>query len=282
MGLIGNPLKHTISPAFQQAAFDYYGLEAQYQAVELAASELPNFIKDLRAKDAYGVNVTIPYKETVIPFLDSMDSLSATVGAVNTIVSESGKLVGYNTDVQGFGRALLEEAGFDAAGKRVVLLGAGGAAKAVVVALLDMGVASLVVVNRHNERGETLIRRFENRAKATVVSALPWDLSSLAEALRECDMVVNATSLGLKTGESPLPKGLIPSKALIYDLIYNPPATQLLVDAKECGSKTLNGLPMLVYQGAASFEIWTGKKAPVDVMMRAAEVALEKMARERV
>jgi shikimate dehydrogenase len=276
VGLIGYRLKHSISPIFQQAAFDYLGLDIRYEVWETAKDELPNVMEGIRDASKLGANVTIPYKEAVLPLLDDVDSDARRIGAVNTIVNRGDKLIGYNTDSSGFLRALREDGGFSPRNKRAVLLGAGGVARAVGFALVGAGVKSLVILNRTQGRGEALA--WDLKVSDTEVVALSWKDGKTLTALAECNLLVNCTSVGMKDsageGRSPIGIGLIPKRALVYDVVYNPIETPLLAAAKKAGARTLGGLPMLVYQGAASFELWTGKSAPIDMMMRVAKRAL--------
>lgn len=278
VGLIGYRLKHSISPIFQQAAVDYLDLDIRYEVWDTDKDELPNVVEGIRQPSKLGANVTIPYKEVALPFLDKVDQLARRIGAVNTIVKRDEKLVGYNTDASGFLRALEEDGGFVPKGKRAVLIGAGGAARAVGFALVGADVKSLVILNRTQDRGEALA--WDLKISDTEVIALPWKDGRTLKALAECDLLVNCTSVGMKDNaaenKSPLGIGLIPKRALVYDVVYNPIETPLLSAAKKAGARTLGGLPMLVYQGAASFELWTGKPAPIEIMMRAAKRALTK------
>ena len=278
VGLIGNKLKHSISPQFQQAAFDYLGLDIRYEVWETVKDELPRVVEGIRDPSKLGANVTIPYKEAALPLLDDVDSDARRIGAVNTIVNRGDKLIGYNTDSSGFLKALREDGGFSPRNKRAVLLGAGGVARAVGFALVGAGVKSLVIFNRTQGRGEALA--WDLKVSDTEVVALSWKDGKTLTALAECDLLVNCTSVGMKDsageGKSPLGVGLIPKRALVYDVVYNPIETPLISAAKKAGARTLGGLPMLVYQGAASFELWTGKSAPIDMMMRVAKRALTK------
>jgi shikimate dehydrogenase len=209
--------------------------------------------------------------------LDDVNNDARRIGAVNTSVNRGDKLIGYNTDASGFMRALNED-GFSPRNKRVVLLGAGGVARAVGFALVDADVKKLVILNRTQSRGEALA--WDLKVSDAEVVALSWKDGNTLTALGECDLLVNCTSVGMKDGsgegKSPLGIGLIPKRALVYDVVYNPIETPLLAAAKKAGARTLGGLPMLVYQGAASFELWTGKSAPIDIMMRVAKRALAK------
>jgi len=274
LGIIGYPLGHSLSPVFQQAALDYCRVDARYLVWATPPDQVAQRIRSLRAPDVLGANVTVPHKETVIPYLDSLSPLAQRIGAVNTIVNRDGVLEGHNTDVAGFMRALREDAGFDPMGRRALLLGAGGAAKAAAFGLADAGVASLTIANRTVDRAEELAK---SAGDGAVVKALPL----AADALRHdgpWDIVVNTTTLGMahSAGEhdSPLPAALIPRDALVYDIVYNPAVTPLLHAAQQAGARTLGGLPMLIYQGAEAFRLWTGLEAPVQVMLEAARKAL--------
>ncbi|MBI4202846.1 MAG: shikimate dehydrogenase [Chloroflexi bacterium] len=274
LGIIGYPLGHSVSPAFQQAALDYCGVDARYEAWETPPEGVPQRVQWLRSPEVLGANVTVPHKEAVLPLLEGLSETARRIGAVNTIVNRAGRLEGHNTDVAGFMRALREEGGFDPQGKLVLILGAGGAAKAVAFGLAVAGVARMTIANRTVGRAQELAAAVEAvpqvRAVALTPEALtgdpPWDL------------IVNTTTLGMAgspgEGESPLAEAQVPPGALVYDIVYNPKVTPLLATARRAGAHTLGGLPMLVYQGAEAFRLWTGLEAPVEVMFAAARRAL--------
>jgi shikimate dehydrogenase len=274
-GVIGYPLHHSISPQFQQPAFDHLGLDVRYTARETPPERLTSFLDELRAGGWLGCNVTIPHKLAVYEGVDALTDEAQEIGAVNTVVVQDGRLLGHNTDAEGFMRALREEAGFDVRGKEVVLLGAGGAALAVAVGLARGGAKRLWIANRTPARAADLAKRLADRTDAR---ALPPRPDALARALKDAQLLVNSTSVGMSSGPAPedlpLPKSLLGPHLLVYDLVYNPAVTPLLAAAKQAGAHTLEGLPMLVYQGAASFERWTGKPAPTNIMMEAARQAL--------
>ena len=276
LGIIGFPIGHSISPRFQQAALDSLTIGAQYQAYEVDPGDVGSFVASLRSDEVTGINVTVPHKEAVMPFLDEIDEWAAEAGAVNTIVNRSGQLSGFNTDGYGFLRALRESGEFDPAGKTALILGAGGSARGVVQALLRADIGSLAIANRTLARAETLADLANSRGVAAQPMSLPS--SELGEAASSADLIVNCTSLGMRHGPdeaaSPLSGDEIPSTALVYDLVYNPMLTPLLRAAERAGAKTLGGISMLVYQGAASFEIWLERPAPVEVMMDAALAAM--------
>lgn len=273
-GIFGYPLAHSMSPVIQQAAFDYHSLPARYEAWPTPPDELAGEVTKLR-KDRYlGANVTVPHKERVMAHLDRVDPAARTIGAVNTIAKEDGLLAGYNTDVYGFTRSVKEILGLDLGGVNALVLGAGGAARAGVFALIEEGVASVVIANRTEARARSLAA--DAAGRATRVTACSW--AEMAGSLATADLIVNSTSLGMRHAEgegvSPLAGKVIPRSALVMDMVYNPMETPLLLQAAESGARTLGGLWMLVYQGAAAFERWTGLEAPVEVMLGAAQEAL--------
>ncbi len=273
IAIIGHPLAHSLSPVFQQAALDYCQLDIKYVAKETKPEELEAAIAGLRLPDSLGANVTVPYKERVLPLMDGTDYLAGRIGAVNTIVSRNGRLTGYNTDAYGFIEALRRKGCFAPRGKKALLLGAGGAARGVAFALAREG-ASLVIANRTLSRAESLAEDLAEEGAS--VTSVP--LASVDQRVaRDCQLIVNCTTVGTRgsPGEqmSPLPVESIPPTALVYDLVYNPPETPFLRLARQKGAATLNGLPMLVYQGSASFELWTGRTAPVEVMFESVHAA---------
>ncbi len=279
LGVIGYPHKQPLSPAFQQAALDHLGLDVRYEAWETPPDRLAEAIERLRRPDHLGANVTIPHKEAAIPLLDDVDDLSRRVGAVNTIVNHEGRLRGHNTDVEGFLRALREDGAFDPAGCRALIAGAGGAARAVTVALIDAGAAAVTVINRTLSRASRLVEDLRPQAGNTQLHALPDAYASWAAASVGCRLLINCTPVGMagtrRRKETPVPVDLIPPAALVFDLIYRPPETKLMAAARRGGARVLGGLPMLVYQGAASFRLWTGLEPPVDIMFGAARAALK-------
>ena len=282
VGIIGFPIRHSISPAFQQAALDHHSLDATYQAWEVAPEGLGAFLAGLREADTLGINVTVPHKEAVIPYLDGVDDWATDAGAVNTVHNDGGTLVGHNTDGVGFIRALEGEAAFAPRGRKVLIIGAGGSARAVALALARSGAASITIANRTLQRARDLAEAVSGRRTSTgqgsSLEVTAASIDRVGQAASSSDLIVNCTTLGMRHGPdeggTALRSAQIPSDALVYDLVYNPPDTPLLVEARRAGAATLGGLAMLVYQGAAAFEYWTGLEAPVDVMMKAARGAL--------
>ena len=274
-GILGYPLGHSISPYFQNAAFTNLGIEATYEAWPVDAAELPERIQDLRESDFLGANVTIPYKELVMPLLDEIDDWALKIGSVNTIVNQAGLLIGYNTDTVGFLRAISEYGNYEPSGQDVLLIGAGGAARAAAYALMEARVNTLWIANRTYDRARRLADEFLEMGE---VKPIGLDDPEFSKSAASASLIVNSTSLGMKhTSEAhinPLEGFSIESSTLVNDMVYNPLHTPMLINAENRGARTLSGLPMLVLQGAASFELWTGKGAPVDVMFSAARQAL--------
>jgi shikimate dehydrogenase len=287
ISLIGYPLKHSISPYFQQAALDYYQLDIRYESWETGPAQLQDIVNDLRKPQTVGANVTTPHKEAALPLLDEVDDLASSIGAVNTIVKKDDKLLGFNTDAYGFIEALDKEGHSDPEGKRVVILGAGGVARAAGFILVQRKVASLAITDGIFERARALAESLARYIKGVSpsskdlepdITAFQWQSLSSAKTLNNCDLIVHCTTIGMKhspqEGQSPLSLKVIPKSALVYDLVYNPQLTPLLELAQKAGANILGGLPMLVYQGAASFKLWTGKEAPVDIMFNKAKEIL--------
>lgn len=266
-GLIGWPVAHSVSPAMHNAAFQALGLPWHYSPLPTPPNEVGSMVARLKAQGYRGANVTVPHKQAVMPHLDEIAEAAQAIGAVNTLVARRGRLIGHNTDAAGF-LAALREAGFKPAGKRALVLGAGGAARAVIYALTQTGCA-VAIHNRTVQRAGELIR-------ALAVPA--WLVPDLAEIEPAAfDLLVNATPLGMTphVDISPWPEALpLPARWAVYDLIYNPAETRLLARARAAGATAISGLGMLVHQGALAFELWTGQSPPVEVMRVAAQNAL--------
>lgn len=266
-GIIGHPVAHSLSPVFQSAAFAHCGLDVVYERWDTPIELLAERIQSLRPPGLLGANVTVPHKEAVIPLLDELGGQSARMGAVNTIVNRDGRLFGFNTDGPGFVAALGREALFEVAGKNILLAGAGGAARGIAFALLEARAAAIAISNRTPRRAERLAR--EVGGPGPGVRAVPAD-----SPLAPYDCIVNCTSVGMHGGPDPsgLPLALTGARddALIVDIVYAPEQTPFLREAGRLGLRTLGGLPMLIYQGALAFELWTGLSAPIDVMFAAA------------
>ena len=277
-GVIGHPLGHSLSPAVVQAAFDASGIDARYEPWVTTPEELEERVAGLRADEMLGANVTIPHKEAVAALLDRVDERAERAVAVNTIAKEGDQLVGYNTDVAGFERALREDAGFDPKGKQVAVLGAGGAARAIALALIEGGASLIYVTGRSPRRIDKLVGDLRGLTSPGItITWSYWLAGTFMRVVPEVDLLVNCTPVGTyeseTAGESPLPDQFVPA-SIVFDLVYNPTETLLLKTAKARGAKAVSGLGMLVYQAAESFRIWTGQEAPVDKMLEAGRQAL--------
>ena len=273
--LIGHPVAHSLSGAMQQAALDAAGIDASYELLDVTLAELPDAIEALRDDAFLGANVTIPYKERIVPMIDRLTDDAAATGAVNTITRDGRRLVGHNTDVPAFKVALDELVGRQKMPRTAVVMGAGGGARAVVFGLITEGFQRIVIFNRHLHRAEGLVRHFAKSAAHMELKAMPWHESVIEAELSKTKVLINASSVGLGSDETPVGAELIPPELLVLDLVYRPRETRLLSDARAAGAQAaMNGELMLLHQGAAAFELWTGKTAPVDVMMAAAKDAL--------
>jgi len=270
VGIFGYPIAHTRSPAMHNAAFRALKLNWYYLPFAVTPDGLADAVRAIRVLGLAGVNLTIPHKERVLPYLDGVSAEARLIGAVNTVVNRGERLIGHNTDGRGFLQALRAEWNESLRGQGVCLLGAGGAARAVAVALVRAGISRLFIANRGLERARAMSRLVHGRS--VKVGAIPLSDGAVRHAAEECRYLVNSTAIGLHPSDprlvSPEVVGCFP---YVCDLIYQPAVTPLLRDAKSAGCHTMNGLGMLVYQGALSFELWTGRKAPIAVMMRAAK-----------
>jgi shikimate dehydrogenase len=273
--LIGHPVAHSFSGGMQQAAFDALGIDARYELWDRRQIDLAEAIAELRGDDFLGANVTIPHKEHVVPLVDRLTEDAQATGAVNVIARDGKKLVGHNTDVTGFKAVLDKVVGRQKMPRHAVVLGAGGASRAVVSALISEGFQRIVVFNRHLHRAEGLVRHFTRSASHMDLRAMPWHESVLEAELAKTKVLVNATALGMGPGETPIPAELLPPDIFVIDLIYNPSVTQLLRDAASARDTVIGGELMLLQQGARAFELWTGKSAPVEVMQAELDRARE-------
>ncbi len=263
--IIGDPVSHSLSPAMHNAAFKSLGLDSVYIAYKVAGIELEASIESLRSVKIAGFNVTIPHKTTVLQYLEEIDVPSSKAGAVNTVISINGKFKGFNTDIQGFVQPLLNR-GIDFNGLSVLLFGAGGSARAVVVSLSNVnGISKLVVANRTYRKSLELSRLAETNGLTSSVTKIE-EAKAMAKRF---DLVVNATSVGLQSNDSILERDDIDGSSIVYDLVYRPVMTKLLENAREKGAMAIYGYEMLLEQGAQAFEIWTGLKAPIPAMKKA-------------
>jgi shikimate dehydrogenase len=269
VGLIGDPVAHSRSPALHNAAFTHLGLPARYELWHTPAADLRARVESLRAPYMLGANVTLPHKIAVLDLLDRRDPAVEIIGAANTIVREAdGSLTGANTDAPAFLESLRVDAGYEPSGRLAVILGASGAARAAAVALIGARVAGLVVVNRTVKRAEELLGDLLDAAEYDpLLAAFAPDDADLPAWLSDASLIVNATSLGWHADETPLDAQLIPPSALVHDMVYRP--TRLLREAEARGARVLDGAGMLVRQAGLAFERWTGRAAPLDVMRAA-------------
>jgi shikimate dehydrogenase len=274
--LIGDPVEHTMSPVMHNAAFRKFGLDFCYVTFRVKSAALKEAVAGLRALNIRGFNVTIPHKVSVIPLLDSLDPLAAKIGAVNTVVNDGGLLKGYNTDAEGFLRAL-RDGGVEPQDKNVVILGAGGASRAISYILARHG-ARLTILNRKLELDWAVdIARLIKKELGIDIKVGELIPRVLSPALEKADILVNATSVGMSPagGKSPVPARLLHRRLVVFDIVYNPLVTKLLKEAKAAGAEVIDGVTMLAWQGALAFEKWTGQSTPVDLMRREAIKMLE-------
>jgi len=276
-GLIGDPVEHSMSPVMHNTAFREIGIDYVYVPFRVKQEELGEAIEGMRALNIRGLNVTIPHKVAVLQFLDELDPLAEKIGAVNTIVNDDGVLRGYNTDASGFLQALLERR-IEPEGKNIVILGAGGASRAISFILADRG-AQLVILNRLLELdwAKDLASRI-SQLFTKEVEALELKKENLVRALEKADILVNATSVGMSPNvdQTPVSSDLLRPDLLVFDIVYNPIQTRLLREAETVGAETIGGIDMLVWQGVLAFEKWTGQKAPVELMKKEVVQLLQK------
>ena len=273
LAVIGDPVAHSMSPLMHNAAISAAGIDYVYTACPVHGEQLQAAIHGFVALGFRGFNVTIPHKEAVLPLLDEIDDAAKAIGAVNTVVIEHGKTVGYNTDVAGF-LSPLQAQGIPVQGKSAVVFGAGGAARAVLYGLLSRGVATLTVGARNHTKAQILVDAFVSMG---CVSAYNWHKEDFQRAVQEADLIVNTTPLGMHPREEeiiPIAWENVRPDAVIYDLIYTPVKTRLLREAEAHGCKTVNGEAMLVGQGAKAFQLWTGVEPDRQVMAEALRGAL--------
>ena len=263
IGVIGKNIENSLSPLFHNQIILKHSLNFCYLPFQVAETNLGKAIQGIRALSIKGVNVTFPYKEKVIEFLDEVEESARRIGAVNTIVNNKGFLTGYNTDVIGFKKSLQEDGKFAIKGEKVVILGAGGAARAVVHALLEEEIEEICIFNRTLEKVKKIKQNLSSFFPKSRISVFPLEEEDLKDKIEKAHLLVNTTSLGmaLQIDNTPLPdEKLFHPNLLVYDLIYHPAKTLFLRQAERAGAKIINGLPMLVYQGIESFYLWTGLK----------------------
>jgi shikimate dehydrogenase len=275
-GVIGDPIEHSLSPIMHNAAFQALHLDYAFLAFKVKPAEVENAINGMRALNIRGLNVTMPHKSTVMNYLDRTDLSAQIVNSVNTILNKESKLFGFNTDGVGALKALREN-GVEPKGRKVLLLGAGGAARAIAYTMAKEA-DELAVLNRTMKEAQALAKLLEKAANKKIVagSLSPVEIQ---HNLQDSDILINATSIGMKpkADESLVAPKLLRPDLSVMDIVYNPLETKLAKDAKAAGAKVISGVEMLIYQGAASFELWTGKSAPVEVMRQAVLNHLQKV-----
>ena len=262
--VVANPIKHSISPFIHNSAFEATNTNGVYLAWEVDATELAETVANIRRYQMFGINLSMPYKEQVIPYLDQLSEEACLIGAVNTVVNREGTLIGYNTDGKGFFKSLPS---FKISRKRLVLLGAGGAAKAILAQAILDGVSQISVFVRSSsmEKTRPYLEKIQNATGFRVDLFALEDVQDLQDSITKADLLVNATSVGMDGSSQPIPTSIIlPEKLLVADVIYQPFETPFLKWARNQGNQSINGLGMLLYQAAEAFELWTGKEMPTD------------------
>ncbi|HZK11320.1 MAG TPA: shikimate dehydrogenase [Atribacterota bacterium] len=261
IGVIGKNIENSLSPLIHNLIILKYSLNFCYLPFQTTEADLSKAIQGIKALNIEGVNITFPYKEKVINFLDDLDESARRIGAVNTIINNKGILIGYNTDVIGFKRSLQEDEEFIIKKKKAVIFGAGGAARGVIYALLEEGIEEVCIFNRTLEKAKKIKQDFSSFFPESTIYVLPLGEENLKNKIERAHLLVNTTSLGIppQIDRTPLTdETLFHPDLLVYDLIYHPTKTLFLRQAQRAGAKIINGLPMLVYQGIESFNLWTG------------------------
>ncbi|MBW1635007.1 MAG: shikimate dehydrogenase [Deltaproteobacteria bacterium] len=265
--LLGLPLGHSVSPAMHNYAFEKLEMDCCYIPVEVIPENLATVFAGLTKMNVAGFNVTIPYKIEIMNYLDELDPLARVIGAVNTICMEDGRTKGYNTDGEGFVRSLEEKAGIRVKGKRFFILGCGGAVRAIAMTLASKGAAAIYISNRTLSRATNLATEINERI-SHCAKAVEQKTEAIKPYLQQCDILVNGTRLGMYPDEdiSPIETSLLSADLIVTDIVYNPLMTKLLKEARQLGCTVVDGLGMLIYQGAAAFQLWTGVEPPVEEM----------------
>ena len=262
--VVANPIKHSISPFIHNSAFEATNTNGVYLAWEVDATELAETVANIRRYQMFGINLSMPYKEQVIPYLDQLSAEACLIGAVNTVVNREGTLIGYNTDGKGFFKSLPS---FKISRKRLVLLGAGGAAKAILAQAILDGVSQISVFVRSSsiEKTRPYLEKIQNATGFRIDLFALEDVQDLQDSITQADLLVNATSVGMDGSSQPIPTSIVlPEKLIVADVIYQPFETPFLKWARNQGNQSINGLGMLLYQAAEAFELWTGKEMPTD------------------
>ncbi|NLP14140.1 MAG: shikimate dehydrogenase [Clostridium sp.] len=262
LGLIGNPVEHSISPELHNSLSSYLGYDIVYVPLKVEKQDLGTVVNALKCLGFIGFNVTIPFKREIMKYIDENTKEAILMGAVNTVKNIDGRLFGYNTDAEGFARSFKEEAGVGFSGKKVVLIGAGGVARSIAVKLAKEGAEKISLVNRTTLKAIELADVVNENIRE-IVQVYNFNDKTFMMAFEESDIIINTTSLGMfpDVDNTPVKKrNCFNSNQIVYDVIYNPVKTRFLLDAEKMGAKVINGLGMLFYQGISAYEIWTGVK----------------------
>ena len=262
--IIGDPVEHSLSPIMQNSAFSYLGINSSYFSFRVTSGDLKQSIESLKLIGIGGFNVTIPHKISILKHLDKLDQTAITTNAVNTVKNDGGNLIGYNTDLYGFIRPL-HERNVNFNGINILIIGAGGAAYAIMTALsFEKGISKVIVVNRSSVNTSNLVKH----GLKLGINSYGENFDDLSKSTSKSDLIINATSIGLKDETSPVDPKFIKPNTIVYDIIYKPVYTDLLRKAKVANAKIIFGYEMLIAQGAQAFKIWTGLDAPIDVMKK--------------
>lgn len=266
--LLGYPARHSASPLIHNTAFRTLSLDCRYLAFEVAPEALPEAVSGLRALGAGGFNLTMPHKNAILPMLDELSESAVLSGSVNTVVNDGGRLIGHTTDGSGYVRSL-RAAGFEPSGKRITLLGGGGAAESILVALALEKPAEITVLKRNNQtflKTEDFARKIKTHTGSSILVRPIEDNDALKDSVTGCDLLINATNVGMAPNEekSLVPKDLLSPALFVSDIVYHPRETRLLKDAAHAGCKCLGGITMLLHQAADAFHLWTGQEMPLD------------------
>ncbi len=263
--IIGDPVQHSLSPVMQNSAFSALGIKSSYISFRVPSRELKTSIESLKSIGIAGFNVTIPHKISILPYMDELDNTASKSNAVNTVKNEGGKFIGYNTDLYGFIQPLYKR-NIDFKGIKVLIIGAGGAAYAIVTALsYEKEIGEIIIVNRSSQNASILVQH----GLKLGLNIHKEDFNNLPKLALQSDLIVNATSIGLNNESSPIGRDNINPKSIVYDIVYKPIITDLLGKAKDVNAKVVYGYEMLLAQGAQAFTIWTGLDAPIQAMKKA-------------
>ncbi len=272
LGLIGSPVEHSVSPVMHQAAIDHLNIAYVYLSFDVSHEDLKSAIEGLKALKAAGINVTIPHKERVIDYMDYLSDDAEAIGAVNTIEFRDGKLIGHNTDAEGFSKSFYESFSRHLSGKKIAIIGSGGAARAVAYQASKENADSVYILSRNEVKGISILEMAERISVSCKGFYIPLNSPECKEIFEGVDILVNASPIGMYPNVDDIPPidlDRLPNDAIVCDLVYNPPMTELLKAAAARRLKGMNGLGMLLHQGAISFRIWTGIYPPIDVMREA-------------